>query len=62
MFTYLVFFKASLRDDSTQNGGGKGPVNLLPGPVPLPVGQPGVQGPMGPTGPIGVYVRAELVY
>lgn len=37
--------------------GGKGPVNQLPGPVPLPVGQPGSAGPIGVQGPVGLYVR-----
>lgn len=36
--------------------GGKGPVNQLPGPIPLPVGQPGAPGPIGTEGPIGEYV------
>lgn len=36
--------------------GGKGPLNQLPGPVPLPVGQPGSPGPPGPEGPAGQYV------
>ena len=36
--------------------GGKGPVNQLPGPIPLPVGQPGPTGPLGTEGPIGEYV------
>ena len=40
--------------------GGKGPVNLLPGPIPLPVGQPGPTGPIGPEGPIGEYVSLQI--
>ena len=31
-------------------------MNLYPGPIPLPIGQPGAQGPLGPHGPIGQYV------
>lgn len=38
------------------NNGGKGPLNPLPGPIPLPLGQPGPQGPSGPEGPVGEYV------
>ena len=37
--------------------GGKGPVNQLPGPLPVPVGQPGPPGPRGPEGQMGLYVR-----
>ncbi len=36
--------------------GGKGPINLLPGPLPIPVGQPGPPGPRGPEGVFGIYV------
>ena len=35
----------------TSSPGGKGPVGL--GPIPLPVGNPGIDGPRGPEGPIG---------
>ena len=31
-------------------------MNQLPGPIPLPVGQPGAPGPIGTEGPIGEYV------
>ena len=51
----LLFFLQSTIQDL--GNGGKGPVNLLPGPIPLPVGQPGIQGPIGAEGPIGEYVR-----
>lgn len=42
--------------------GGKGPLNQLPGPVPLPVGQPGSPGPPGPEGPPGDYVSYYTHY
>ncbi len=37
-------------------GGGKGPLNTYPGPIPLPVGQQGPPGAIGPDGPVGEYV------
>ena len=53
MIVYLLILQSILAE---LGNGGKGPVNLLPGPVPLPVGQPGVSGPIGPDGTIGIYV------
>lgn len=42
--------------------GGKGPVNLLPGPIPLPIGQPGAPGPLGPYGSLGQYVSIVRLF
>ena len=36
--------------------GGKGPVNTYPGPLPLPVGNPGDEGTRGPQGTPGIPV------
>ena len=53
---FVLWFQSYL---STLGGGGKGPLNTLPGPIPIPVGQPGVPGPVGTEGRIGQYVRAQ---
>ena len=36
-------------------------MNQLPGPIPLPVGQPGAAGPIGTEGPIGEYVSSFIM-
>ncbi len=57
-FHILCFYSTHIQSSSQNLGeGGKGPVNLLPGPLPIPVGQPGAAGPRGPEGPHGIYVR-----
>lgn len=62
--TYLNHHIVFAHSQGTIQGlgnGGKGPVNQLPGPIPLPVGQVGQPGPRGPEGLRGEYVSIMLV-
>lgn len=52
----IIWFCQSQGTIRNLGNGGKGPVNQLPGPFPLPVGQPGISGPRGSEGSRGEYV------